>query len=510
MSALTRIASGSGAAWTTMVISSVMQVALVPIYLSHWSASLYGLWLGLVSLVSLFHILDTGHQQFVGFEFLRIGGEDFARLEVVFWAALPAALGIGLLQMAVVGSFVHLGLVEWLFRVEEGAIPNGSLEDAGFVLVLHIVVFGLFGSVGGILVRLVAPLGYYPRMAWWGALYALGSAIVPAVVVISGGGIKEGGIGLAIWIVGYNFVIYNDLIRIIRRAGIAYQRPDLRFGWPQFRKSQVLVATAILAMARTTGARIVLAPLAGATQVAAFATVRTGANLALQGLSTLTNPLMPELMRLLRERDQDRVEGGFALVWFALVAAMAPAVVILQAIIEPLFSTWTRGQIVFEPTLFAVLSLGVLIFAWSQPAMAVVTGNNLLRPQLLVSIGAAAITIGGMLVLVPLLGITGAGLALLLAESFAAYCFKVIAGRWLAQNQLLWPRQSSCQAFLSVWLAAGVILAIVALPDYRFVFLALGLTSLSFNARAYWRSLPRMIRHRVIHLVYPTPRIKKA
>lgn len=496
MSALARIVSGSSAAWATILVSIVSQIALVPIYLTYWSPTLYGVWLSIISLTSLFTIFDTGHQQFVGFEFLRQGSGDPTKLGSILSAAIPFALLIAVLQIAFACTLVQAGMFHWLFASSAVTLSGPTIGEAGFLLVLSISVFGLFGSVGGILVRVLAPLGFYPRMAWWGVLYALGSALAPSVVVVSGGGIKEAGISLATWIAVYNIFLYGDMFRLLKRSQVSLVRPDFRLGLVNLSKSQVLVITALLAMARTTGARIVLAPLAGASSLAAFATMRTGANLALQGLATITGPLMPELMRVLRERDQARTEGAFALVWLVLVAIMAPAVVVLQTIIEPLFVLWTRGQIEFQPILFGVLSLSVLAFAWAQPAMAVVTGNNLLRPQLVVASVAAVVVVGGMMLLVPLMGILGAAVALLLAELFAAYRFRIVAGAWLEKHGLCWPRASSRKAALSVWISAIAMTAIIYAPMHQILFLCVGLTALAFNLVMYWRSLPLSIRER--------------
>ena len=496
MSALARIVSGSSAAWATILVSIVSQIALVPIYLTYWTPTLYGVWLSIISLTSLFQIFDTGHQQFLGFEFFKQGSKDPNKLGSILSAAIPFALLIAALQITSAFILIQAGLFYWLFSSLVVILGETVIWEAGFVLILSISVFGLFGSVGGILVRVLAPLGFYPRMAWWGVLSALGSALAPAVVVVSGSGIKEAGIALATWIVVYNLFLYGDMFRLLKRSQVSLVRPDFRLGLANLWKSQVLVITALLAMARTTGARIVLAPLAGASSLAAFATMRTGANLALQGLATITGPLMPELMRVLRERDQARTEGAFALVWLVLVAIMAPAVVVLQAIIEPLFVLWTRGQIEFQPILFGVLSLGVLVFAWAQPAMAVVTGNNLLRPQLVVAGVAAVVVVGGMMLLVPLMGILGAAVALLLAELFAAYRFRIVAGVWLQKHGLCWPRASSKSAALSVWISAIAMTAIIYLPIYQIFFLCVTLTALTLNLVAYWRSLPLSIRER--------------
>ena len=100
---------------------------------------------------------------------------------------------------------------------------------------------------------------------------------------------------------------------------------------------------------RQQGVRLVLAPLAGPVALAAFSTMRTGANVALQGLNTIVNPILPDLMRFLHDRDQPRSEAAFSTIWVVVVALMAPGVVILQLIMEPLFVFWTQGKIALIP-----------------------------------------------------------------------------------------------------------------------------------------------------------------
>src|SRR5690606_4203016 len=132
------------------------------------------------------------------------------------------------------------------------------------------------------------------------------------------------------------------------------------------------------------------------TGLAAFSTMRTATNVAMQGLRTVTIPLMPELVQFLHKKDQERSEAAFATIWIVTMIGLCPAIIILQNIIEPLFITWTRGQITFNPWLFATLSIGVLVFALSQPAIAVVRGNNILQPQILISALTGGIAMGGI------------------------------------------------------------------------------------------------------------------
>jgi O-antigen/teichoic acid export membrane protein len=241
---------------------------------------------------------------------------------------------------------------------------------------------------------------------------------------------------------------------------------------------------------RQQGVRLVLAPLTGATGLATFATMRTGANVALQGLNTIINPLLPDLMRFLHDRDQKRSEAAFATIWIVVIVLLAPGVVILQVFIQPFFIFWTQGKISFDPLLFALLSLGVLIYAIVQPAMAVVIGNNLTRLQLALAAMAAAVLFALLFILVPAVGILGAAIALLAAEIAAAVGYKISAVRWLKQNNLAWPDRAFGHALIAVSIAAAALTTVVVVPEYNWLILVVSLLCFGLNARRYWLILP--------------------
>src|SRR5690606_34422862 len=133
---------------------------------------------------------------------------------------------------------------------------------------------------------------------------------------------------------------------------------------------------------------------------------------------------------------------------------LCPAIIVLQNIVEPLFLEWTRGQITFNPWLFASLSIGVLVFALAQPAIAVVRGNNILQPQILISALTAGIGVGGIFVLVPVFGITGAGITLLLSELAGIAAYLITAKKWLVKNGLKWPERPFTIVATSVLITA--------------------------------------------------------
>jgi O-antigen/teichoic acid export membrane protein len=371
MSTASRLISGSAASWVRIGITMVSQLALVPIYLIFWNVDVYGVWLAIQALVAIMTMIDMGHQTYLAYEFLRFDKSNSQKLSKYLWSGVAIGMGIGIVQIVFILVIINTDAFPFLLG-GSGQQHSSVIEEAGIVLLLQGGVWLVNSSVGGLFVRALEAYGYFPRMAWWGVFITFIQNIAPAIAVTLGAGLLTAGIVIATVSVVFNIPVFYDMFYLMRKEGIKISRPSLELGLRNFLRSIAIAGKLLLENARQQGVRIVLAPLSGAAGLAAFSTMRTGSNVALQGLNTITNPLMPDLMRFLHARDQLHTEAAFGTVWIVLVALMAPAVVILQAVIEPLFSIWTQGQIPFDPVLFALMSLSVLVYAVVQPAMATI------------------------------------------------------------------------------------------------------------------------------------------
>jgi O-antigen/teichoic acid export membrane protein len=360
-------------------------------------------------------------------------------------------------------------------------------------------------SISGLFTRVLAPFGYFPRVTWWGFVYSVITAFAPLVAVVLGGDLLQAGIAFVLGAFAYSIPLYIDLFRLMKKEGIPVMKPSWRIAFSNFSRSLALFAKSLFENIRQQGARLVLAPVAGAAGLAAFSTMRTGANVALQGLNTVTNPLMPDLVRFLNERDQPRSEAAFSTVWIVVIGLMAPGVVVLQTFVEPFYTMWTRGKIPFDPPLFAVLSLGVLIYAAAQPSLAVVVGHNMLRPQLVLSALAAILVITGIATLVPIIGILGAGVALLCSEIAVATIYLFHAKKWLRDNDLKWPAKAFAKALTAVAIAAVAMACMIIFPSYRLVVLFATLILMGWNLYRYWRILPEVAINQAHRLVNKIP-----
>lgn len=497
-STFSRILSGSLASWSQIFVNLIAQLVITPVFLSYWSAKTYGIWLTFLAATSFLQIIDNGHQTYLGNKFLIIGRDNKRDIEKTLSSALPLSIFSALFQIFVTIMVLNFTPISNILGHTKDPSEIYALK---FLLIGQVIIWGSSGSLGGLFVRSLSPFGHYSRFAWWQTILQSVMLIAPVVAVISGGGLLEAGITM----LGATFFINIGLLLNVKllynKEEITIVKPTWSLGLYNFRQSLMLTLKAVLEMFRQQGARLILSPLGGAKEMAAFATMRTGANVASQGLSSITNPLMPELMRFLTQKDQARSEAAFGTVWIVMVAIMAPTVVILQCVVGPLYVIWTRGQIPFNPLLFAVLSLSILVYAGEQPSVAVVTGNNLLKSLLSISAIAATIVVGGMFILVPRIGILGAGIALLVAEIAATTFSRMVAKRWLHQNGLVWPKTAYSIANTSVWIAAFSMLLMVYFANYKWIILPVALILLFWNLRRYWKVLPTLVTQRVSNIL---------
>lgn len=491
-SAVTRILSASAASWLRIGVTVLTQLALVPLYLAQWDAQTYGAWLLLQAVWSTVALLDLAHHDYVGYACLQLRTDQRAAIARRVFSAAPWVVLIALWDVSLAWLLSRADFVAgWVG--DNGAL----LAQWRAALLLQALTWLATGSLGGLIVRWLTPFGYWPQFAWWGVAYAIITAAAPALAVVMGADLWHAALASNLTVLAYYLIFFVCMARIVRRGGLPLALPDFSLGLRQCGHALWLASKAVADMVRQQGSRIVLAPLAGVADMAAFATMRTGANFALQGLGTITGPIMPELMRFLVARDQARMEGAFALVWLVLCALLLPAMVIVQWLMPWLFPIWTHGKMAFDPWLFGMLSMGVAVYALAQPAAAVLMGNNVVRVQLAISLLAGLIAVGGMALAVPHLGVRGAALALLAAEAVSLGITVAIARSWLTGHGLRWPGHAFAAAAASVLCTALGLAALAATSQGQQLPVLIATLALQgVLAFVYWRQLPALARQR--------------
>ncbi|MEQ1828770.1 MAG: hypothetical protein ABL921_22595 [Pirellula sp.] len=364
------------------------------------------------------------------------------------------------------------------------------------------MVWWIFGSVGGILTYVFLPFGYFSKTAWWGAAVTLITAVVPAIAVILGADLQTTGLMYVGSIAICYVAMYTIVFRWMRTERIFFVRPSYKIMMRNLSRSQMITVQTILDLFRQQGVRLVLSPFVGASGVTEFATTRTIANVALQGLQTVSNPIQPDLMRYLGGREQSKMETSFSLVWIIVLFGLMPSALLLQYFVGGFFELWTQHSVHFSPFLFATLLATVLLFGATQPAMSVVIGNNLIGNQLTLSALSASVTLCLMMALVPNFGLNGAGISLLVAECFASIGYVYIASKQLLSKQLSWPKEVFVWVLINaVVCILGVCMIAIFQEIQHWLLLFFISASIVLDVR-FWLALPRGTKQFATHFVY--------
>lgn len=493
MGVAARVLSGSLAAWTRIGVTALTQIGLVPIFLAHWSVEQYGCWLVIQAVAAFVNIFSLAHHNYVGNEFLRTPGRDPQQIAALLSAALPFSIALGLFELATLGSLTWLGLTGTLFN-PNGALPPALLAEAGGSLMLLSTSTFLSVFASGLYARVAGAFGHFARTAWWGVGTALATAFASALLVWGGAGLLATAAGVA----ALNLLIFalyqGDLWRLGTRHQVRLGQPDWGLGWKNLRTSSQLGLTYLLGLVRQQGTRVLVSSVLGVAQALAFTTMRTASNLSLQGIATVVDPVFPEFMGFLRDRNRGAILGTFAFVWLVVVFLMGPALVLLQAFAPGLFALWTHDKVPFDAVVFALFSIVMLVFAIARPADSIVLGNNLLRVQLVTAASLAGFTVAAIVWLDGRQGMRGIAGVLLAAELAGALVVLHRASRWMAGQSLEWPRRLFLVALAEVVVCAAALLVIAVEPAWRFAAVALAWLASGVLLAGFVRQLPTLQR----------------
>ncbi len=429
MKAFSRVLSGSIAGWLGIAISVLVQVVSVPLLLTVWTPAQYGVWILATGLFQVLTMVDFGHQNYIGYEII-LAKEKEAVSRLLF-SALPIAWMIGICQILFVVVLTQFGFSNAFLP----NVPHPLANDFKTVLLLLSVTWLVVSSGGGILGRSIVPYGHFARLTWWRTATAFAIGVAPLGVILTHGGILQA----AEFVCGANLLVniavHIDIIRVLMATGVGFSRPDLRFGGHNFLKSLAVAFREVLMQLRQQGIRLLLAPIAGVVALANFTTTRTLSNIMLQGINTIANPIEPELLKFIREREQSKVNYTIAF-WYFVMLAISPFIVVSQAIMPFVYTIWTKGKMAFDPLLYATCVASVLFFCLSQPFISIVRGHNLLKIQLFISSLCGLLVVGAVFVFVRLWGLVGVGAALAVTEIISLVMHVFFARRLLVGRGL--------------------------------------------------------------------------
>ena len=309
----------------------------------------------------------------------------------------------------------------------------------------------------------------------------------------------------------YNVLMFVDIRRLYPEFFPWWKGGNFRFGLGNFARSCVLTFVSVLDFFSLQGVVLLVTGSLGAAAVPLFTTLRTLSNTAMQGTGFLLNPIQPDLVRYHVQREGEKIAAVFSFFWLTTGALINGGMIAGLFFVEPVYTLWTRGKLVFDRSLFGWLAAAVVVRTLAAPMQTYLTGINHLRALIVSSLVRATLTVGGVLMFSHTFGLAGVGAALFAAELFGS----LLMPWWFTGHSVagLGSRFGGGAAGLAVLstITAGATLAAFAVNAKFWPWLATGaLVVVGVVAVIQWRLLPSDVRNRALSVVRPIMTLRRS
>lgn len=393
MTVLRRVASGSAAIWARMAVILLGQIGLVPLFLTHWSASEYGAWLVIQSLTAMLLLFDSAHQSYIEGCAMKIRSDLPNEHEKILVNGVVGGLIIGCIQLLMLFFISVTDIFSEIIPVDQIGGANFSDDLIVLCIFVNLLLTSLVVSPAGVYGRILASKGHFARFAWWGAVYYLLMLLVSVCVLLLNGGIVALTVANACFTVVYQIFWFVDAINVMR-VKLSWHCFSVSEIYSNLTKSIAVFFRISMDFFRQMGIRILISGRYGTNQVAEFATLRTVSNVAMQSLGSIYGPILPEISRLLNANNKRKVAFIIHVFWVGVVFVLFPALIVMQYLVPSLYPIWTAKAFVFNSELFASMLMCISAYGFSLPAIMLVHGRNLLKYQVLGGIASILIILG--------------------------------------------------------------------------------------------------------------------
>lgn len=408
-----RLLKGFGAQGYAQLVNVFIQVVSVPLFIHYWGKVLYGEWLLLSTIPNYFNLSDLGFANAATNEMtMRVARGDKAGALRVFQSAwiLVTALSIAIITVAIVAIMV-LPIASWL---KLSSLPHNVVVISSVLLLVQV----LFALQRGVLFGGYQCDGNFATGTVIVNTMRLAEFLLGALVIY-----KRGGpIGLAA-----TTLIIRMLENVVLSFDVRRRSPWISrgIGHADIRTMRELAGPALTFMGFPIGHALSLQGLlnvVGATlgpvAVVVFSASRTLTRFIWQILNTISNTVWVELSTAYGAGDLPLARGLHrgackAALWLSCLGSL------LLYLAGPLiFRIWTKGQLQFEPSLFALLLVVSISNSFWSTSYIVLLAVNRHQKLAVVYVTATALSLLLAHLLILKIGLGGAALSLLTIDIF--------------------------------------------------------------------------------------------
>ena len=395
------------------IVNSITTFVLVPLYLSIWGVQLYGIWLVLVAIPTMFAATaDAGFVPVTGNDIaMRLARGKHDEVISLFQSSWLFVTAISIVIMGGAGAVISIFGIRSLLD-----IPTSQYGDARDALIL-LLVLALINCQNGIAAAALRGVGRMAEATLTGNLVVLAESSAIACTLLIGGSLTT--IAL-IMLTGRVIAFITSRILLYRYV------PWLKYGVSQARRNDIqnlfFPSVSFLFFplgnaALLQGVVVVIGHTLGPVSVALFSTTRTVANIMIQAISLFSWASWPEISRQFGLGRRDQV-AAYLIHGMQLAAIISIGIGLILLVGAPIiFSVWTAGRIEADRSLVALLVFAsTLVTLRAFPSSILLATNQHVRygvGYLFISLAVVAVTY----LVLPVFGIRGAAAAVVVGEA---------------------------------------------------------------------------------------------
>lgn len=385
---LARVLSGSTAAIARVGAVFLMQIGLVPLYLTHWSATQLGYWMFLQSAMVIITVPDSGVHALLEVNYIRRSGRSSRRLTAFLSTGASTGLLVSLGQVLICAGLYATHALQWLLH------PPASealfVDQVSAALLVFSLSWPVASSVAGSMGRASVVQGSIAPQIWWNILTLLGGGLASALCAHHGGDLLDAAIAssVATSLSGLTCIAYF-LARFKRqRVRLVLAARLVRLSLIQ--EAAGLMLKLLFENVRQHSLRLIAPQVVAVAAMATLSVHRTLVGAMQQAFGVISAPMLPEYVRAQTRGDAGNTFSAesaalMRLQWRYFTGVILPGGLVLFVVGPRMFDVWTHGKIAFDQTAFSLLLLSVAAYALFAPFAQYLQAANKVRAQAFVA-----------------------------------------------------------------------------------------------------------------------------
>lgn len=375
-----RAAKNTFAGIVAFIITFLQSILIVPLILSNWGTIKYGHWISLFAGFTLLQTLDLGHQNYIGNEINILHHKSKVELHTVLSSSLLIAWLIGFSEVLITLFIIFSGNLSHFL-----GLTNAEFE-LSYALVVLVIMWFIFGSVSGILIRLLVPIGKFYELQWIAIIIKLFQFVALLAVVLMNGSILTAALtySLVQSILTIFTLIY--LKNVVPEYYPWWKKGNFKVGLNNFFKSLVLTINSIVQQLSINGLILFVSNFYQVVQVPVFTTIRTLTNTAGTVTSIIISSVNPDIVKYYSKGEDRKIFLALTTNLFISGLIVNIALVLSLFFIEPLYKIWTGGKLSFNKSLFLFLASGISFANFGIGMVTYFFGVNKLRQFTLINL----------------------------------------------------------------------------------------------------------------------------